>query len=90
MPLDNTGVEIWHHINENSSTTGKGGLVILLHIAFPLTEMMQVERKALDLVSSFRTGGEELNCLGEVSDKESVLAWMLGCFLPDSRWVRRV
>lgn len=25
-----------------------------------------------DLVSSFRTGGEESNCLGEVPDKESV------------------
>lgn len=70
--------------------TGKGGLVILLHITFPLTGMAQVERRALDLVSSFRTGGEESNCLGEVSDKESVLAWMLGCFLPDSRWIRCV
>lgn len=57
------------------------GLAILLHVTFLLTEIVQVERRASDLVSSFRTGGEESNCLGKVPDKESVGngldAWVL-------------
>lgn len=70
MPPDNIAAyegEYWHEI--------------LLTSTFLLPEMAQVDRRALDLVSSVRTGGKESNCLREVSDKESVRigldAWVL-------------
>lgn len=44
---------------------------LIAHYISAVTEMVQEERWTLDLISSFKTGGEELNCLGEVSDKES-------------------